>query len=338
MHYKDDAKPPKKPTGLVPAAGRGVTGWDGGAMPAIVTTAGKSAAFAYAEFFGAEIGNAHTQRAYRYAVDTFLTWCEENGYPLREISPPVYGTYLRQLPGSKPTQKLHLSAIRHFFDRLVVRHAIVLNPAASVRGPKYSTTEGKTPALSVEQARRLLSSFDTTSAVGLRDRALIATLIYTAARAGPGAKLRLRDLYSDGTQVFLRFDEKGGKALEIPVRHDLQTYLEQYAEAAGLAGSRAQDSPLFRTTVRKTKILTSQAMTGNDIFRMVKRKLRQGGLPAQKLSCHSFRATTITDLLEPGVPLEDVQYLAGHSDPRTTRLYDRRKKKVTRNIVERISV
>jgi hypothetical protein len=38
------------------------------------------------------------------------------------------------------------------------------------------------------------------------------------------------------------------------------------------------------------------------------------------------------------VPLEDVQYLAGHADPRTTRLYDRRKKQVTRNIVERISI
>jgi site-specific recombinase XerD len=47
---------------------------------------------------------------------------------------------------------------------------------------------------------------------------------------------------------------------------------------------------------------------------------------------------TVTDLLEQNVPLEDVQHLAGHSDPRTTRLYDRRRKKVTRNIVERISI
>jgi site-specific recombinase XerD len=47
---------------------------------------------------------------------------------------------------------------------------------------------------------------------------------------------------------------------------------------------------------------------------------------------------TITDLLEQGVPLEDVQHLAGHADLRTTRLYDRRKRRVTRNIVERISV
>jgi len=70
---------------------------------------------------------------------------------------------------------------------------------------------------------------------------------------------------------------------------------------------------------------------------MMKRRLKDAGLP-ETLSPHSFRVTTITDLLEQGVPLEDVQRLAGHSDPRTTRLYDRRDRKITRNIVERISI
>jgi len=70
---------------------------------------------------------------------------------------------------------------------------------------------------------------------------------------------------------------------------------------------------------------------------MVKRRLKDASLPA-RLSPHSFRATTITDLLEQRVPLEDVQRLAGHADPCTTRLYDRRQKKITRNIVERISI
>ena len=65
--------------------------------------------------------------------------------------------------------------------------------------------------------------------------------------------------------------------------------------------------------------------------------MKDCGLP-DRLSPHSFRVTTITDLLNQGVPLEDVQHLAGHSDARTTRLYDRRQKKVTRNVVERISV
>ena len=74
-----------------------------------------------------------------------------------------------------------------------------------------------------------------------------------------------------------------------------------------------------------------------DVCRMVKRRLEDAGLPGV-LSPHSFRVTTITDLLEQGLPLEDVQRLAGHADPRTTRLYDRRQKKITRNIVERISI
>jgi integrase len=114
-------------------------------------------------------------------------------------------------------------------------------------------------------------------------------------------------------------------------------YIEEYVTAAGIEKD-AEDTPLFRSTVRKTKVLTTNMVTANDIHRMVKRRLQDAELPSRYLSCHSFRATAITDLLTQGVPLEDVQYLAGHSDPRTTRLYDRRQRQVTRNIVERISM
>jgi integrase/recombinase XerD len=70
---------------------------------------------------------------------------------------------------------------------------------------------------------------------------------------------------------------------------------------------------------------------------MMKRRLKDFALPLL-YSPHSFRVTTLTDLFEQGVHSEDVQHLAGHSDPRTTRLYDRRERKIKRNIVERISV
>lgn len=71
---------------------------------------------------------------------------------------------------------------------------------------------------------------------------------------------------------------------------------------------------------------------------MVQRRLKEdAGVPTM-LSPHSFRVTTIIDLLEQGIPFDDVQRLAGHSDPRTTRLYDRRRNRITRNIVERISI
>jgi site-specific recombinase XerD len=241
-----------------------------------------------------------------------------------------------EFPGALPTKKQHLAALRHFFDQLVTRHAVILNPAACVRSERYQVVEGKTPEITVAQARLLLRSIDTGHVVGLRDRVIIGILIYTAARVGAVAKLRVCDYFDAGDQFCLRFDEKGGKSREIPVRHDLQQFLSNYIAAVGTI-SVALDSPLFRTAVRRTKRLTEHAMTAGDMGRMIKRRMRDAGLPT-RLSPHSFRVATITDLLSQGVPLEDVQHLAGHADPRTTRLYDRRQKRVTRNIVERISI
>ncbi len=120
------------------------------------------------------------------------------------------------------------------------------------------------------------------------------------------------------------------------VRHDLQGFILDYLDAAGIR-DEAKERPIFRTVIRKTKQFTGNAMTAGDMTRMLKRRLKAAALPLH-LSPHSFRVTTITNLLEQGVGLEEVQRLAGHADPRTTRLYDRRDKKITRNIVERISI
>ena len=213
---------------------------------------------------------------------------------------------------------------------------MVLNPAASVRGERYQVIEGKTPEITIEQARRLLSCIDVTHVVGLRDRAIIATLIYTAARIGAVAGLRRADFFDAGDQYCLRFLDKGGKSREIPVRHDLQGFLFDYLDAASLRAA-PDDSPMFRSVVSRTRMLTANGMTAGDMGRMVNRRMRDAELPSQ-LSPHSLRVATITDLLNQGVPLADVQHLAGHADPRTTRLYDRRQRRITRNIVERISV
>ncbi len=182
------------------------------------------------------------------------------------------------------------------------------------------------------QDQGLLDSIDTSHVVGLRDRAIIGIMVYTLVRDGAVAKLKRRHFYFSGDQWLLRFLEKGGKSREIPVRSNLQPYLEEYIEAAGL-GDAPKNSPLFRTAIRKEKRLTQTALTTNDVYRMLKRRMRDAGLPPN-LSGHSFRVAGITDLLNQGVPIEDVQHLAGHADPRTTRLYDRRQRRVTRNIVE----
>lgn len=305
-------------------------------LPVLVERAGSAAQFAWEEFIYGKIRNPHTRAAYERAIRRFLDHCHGLSTPLPSISPRDVGTYLDGLDYAPATKKLHLSAIRHFFDTLVTRHVTMLNPAHSVRGDRLQVMEGKTPEITIPQARRLMQSLDSSHAVGLRDRAIIAIMIYTAARVGAVASLRRGDLYDVGDQYCLRFAEKGGKSREIPVRHDLQQFVRAYLSAGEMEYAN-KSNPLFRTTIGKTKKLTHNGMTAGDITRMVKRRMRDACLPA-RLSPHSFRVATITDLLSQGVPLEDVQNLAGHADPRTTRLYDRRNRKVTRNIVERISV
>jgi integrase/recombinase XerD len=330
--------PSVSPAGLVPAAQKPLCSLPS-QFPEILRRAGKAAVFAAEEFFYGRIRNEHTRAAYLIAVRRFLAWAEVRGLELVRIAPRDVGQYLdwlRKENTSVATRKQHLAAIRHFFDGLVTRHAVILNPALSVRGERYQVVEGKTPEITVKDARTLLSSMDTETVVGLRDRAIIAILIYTASRAGAVAKLKRGSFYHAGEQWMLHFEEKGGKSREIPVRHDLEQMLSEYMDAAGIRDAD-EDTPLFRTAYRRTGQLTNHGMYVVDMCRMVKRRLKGAGLPA-RLSPHSFRVTTITDLLEQGVPLEDVQRLAGHADPRTTRLYDRRQKKITRNIVERISI
>lgn len=305
-------------------------------VPAVLERAGRNALFAADEFFAARISNPHTRRAYRRVVSRFLAWCEEEHLELHRVSPGLAGRFIDELPGDSATKNQALAALRHFFDTLVTRHAAPLNPFQSVRGRKHDTSDGKTPGLSIQQARNLLHSIDTSHVVGLRDRAVLGTLAYTGARIGAVALLRRGDLEDQGTQRVLRFREKRGKQREVPVRHDLDRWLGEYLEAAGISEA-PKESPLFRSALGKQRRLSPRPLSANSMGLMLKRRLKDAGLPPI-FSPHSFRVLVVTDLLSQDVPLEDVQYLAGHANPRTTQIYDRRRRRVTRNIVERISV
>ena len=305
-------------------------------FPAILTDAGNAASFAAEEFFEAKLSNDHTRRAYMRYISLFLERCERGGRTLREITPGDAARFIGDLAPSVSTQKLALAALRRFFDLLVTRHVVLLNPFASVRGPRQPAAGGRTPEITVPQARQLLDSIDTSHLVGLRDRAVIATLTYTGARVGALCSLRLQDLRDYGDNRTLCFTEKGGKRRELPVRIDLDGWIASYL-AAGSLEEDPKDSPLFRPVTPDRSRLLPHSMHPQLVRDLLKRRLRDAGLPTI-FSPHSFRVMVVTDLLTQDVPIEDVQYLAGHSQPSTTQIYDRRGKTITRNIVERISV
>ena len=247
--------------------------------PAMVERAGSAAKFAWEEFVYGRLRNAGTRRAYLHAVRRFLDWCSVQQIDLVHVAPAHVGRYMDQQTHYQPaTKKLHLSGLRHFFDQLVLRHVIVLNPTLSVRGERLSVEDGKTPEIPVKLARRLLDGIDCSTVVGLRDRAVIGIMIYTAVRVSAVAKLRRGDFYDTGEQYFFRMTEKRSKFRELPVRHDLCGYVLKYIKAGRLEYSDKQ-SPLFRTTVRRTKRLTQNPMTANDMSRMVKRRLADAEMP-----------------------------------------------------------
>ena len=140
---------------------------------------------------------------------------------------------------------------------LVARHAAVLNPFRLVRGMRHPFGEGRTPEATVAQARQLLASIKTDRVFGLRDRAVLGTLIYTGARVGAISRLRMQDLRDNGNHRSLQFSEKGGKSREIPVRHDLDEWIAGLPRRgrpdgcapvlAALSGGRATLQPAHRS-------------------------------------------------------------------------------------------
>ncbi len=219
------------------------------------------------EFFTANIRNPHTRKAYATAVRGFAAWTDTIGIAhLRYIKPLHVAAYIEQLQSrlAAPSVKLQLAAIRMLFDWLVVGQIVPTNPASVVRGPKHSLKKGKTPALTAEEARDLLDSIATRSPVGLRDRALIALMIYTFARVGAVLKMRLEDVFTQGRHTWVRLHEKGGKHHQMPCHHKLESYLQQYIEALEAGSPLDSKAWTFPTAAGRSGRLSNRQKVRHD--------------------------------------------------------------------------
>ena len=320
-------------TGVRPSIGQGT----GLTLPALFAPDAATAKRVL-EFFTANIRNPNTRKAYARAAGDFAIWCEAKGLDhLRDVQPVHVAAYIEELQQriAAPSVKLQLAAIRMLFDWLVIGQIVPTNPASVVRGPKHVVKKGKTPVLSAEEARALLDTIDTSKLVGLRDRALVALLVYTFARVGAAVKMRGQDIYTQGRRTWVRLHEKGGKRHEMPCHHKLEAFLEEYIAAAGIAND--PKGWLFRTTEGQSGILTDRPMDQTAVYRMIRRCASDAGIQT-KIGCHTFRATGITEYLRNGGKLEVAQQMANHESARTTGLYDRRDDQVSLDEVERILI
>ena len=290
------------------------------------------------EFFTVHIRNPNTRRAYLIAVWRFADWCGHHGIPLAMVEPMVVAAYIEEITGKlAPTSvKQHLSAIRMLFDRLVVGQVLPFSPASSVRGSKHVVKKGKTPVLSAEEAKEFLDGIDLSTLAGLRDRALIGVLVFSFARITAAMSMRVADYYTQGRRSFFRLHEKGGRYNVVSAHNSAQEYVEAYLEMAELVDDRK--GPLFRAfAVGRQDRLEDRAMSRATALRMIKRRARQAGLPAE-ICAHSFRGTGNTEYLRNGGDLEVAARIAGHESTRTTQLYNRVQEEISLDEIERVHI
>ena len=320
-------------------------------QPAPFFTPTLKAAKRVLEFFTGQINNDHTRRAYMNATRRFAAWCTgKNIDELASVQPFHVAAFIKDLQTevSPPTVKQHLAALRMLFDWLVTGHVIDVNPAHAVRGPKYVVKKGKTPVLTADEARTLLDSIPIVKAadddgesvagpdlVGLRDRALIGLMAYSFARVGAVLQMKVGDYFVQGRRRWVRLHEKGGKEHDVPCHHNLDHFLDEYIAAAGIATDA--NGYLFRTTIRKSGVLTENPMYQQDAYRMIQRRAKAAGIET-KIGNHTFRATGITAYLKNSGKLEVAQHIANHESPRTTKLYDRRQDEISLDEIERIAI
>jgi integrase/recombinase XerD len=220
------------------------------------------------------------------------------------------------------TVRRRLAALSSLFKHLVRHNHVEKNPVSEVDRPAINREEGTTLAFSKDQARRLLDIPDETTLEGLRDRAILAVGLQIGLRRAEIAALKVGDLHQNRGYDSLRIVRKGGRRDALAIHPKTAQRIRAYLDIASHGGDL--DGPLFRPlSLNRKRQETRRAMHPDAIDRVLRKHAGALGLN-RGYPAHSMRATFITTALENGCSLDNVQRAAGHREPGTTKLYDRR--------------
>ncbi len=265
--------------------------------------------------------SVHTRAAYERDLKDWIGWCQSRGvHPLRARVMNVDEWLAAQRDDGAARRSIarRLSAVGSWYAYLIVNTAgdpeplITHNPAVTNARPKVDRDTSPTVGLDRAEADRLITAAD---ADGLRSSAVIRLMLTNAVRCGVICTAQVTDLSHDRGHRVLTTTVKGGKLKRDPLPPPTARAVEAYLESRG----NPDGGPLFATR-------TGAPLAEPYLFRLVRRLARKAAIPAAgHLSPHSLRHTAITEALDATHDLRKAQDLAGHADPRTTRLYDLRR-------------
>ena len=263
----------------------------------------------------AEAGlSRQTLASYRRDLEGFARWRDGAGDGIAGADQAVLFDYLgwRTRDGYSPRSNARLlSAMRAFFAHALRRGLRQDDPTALLEPPKLPRSLPK--ALPESQVDALLAAPETTTATGLRDRAMLELMYACGLRVSelvgmPATAVNLR-------QGVLRVSGKGGRERLVPLGEEARHWLERYLGEArpALAGKRAL-APLFLNA-------SGEAPTRQQFWALVKRLAVVAGIDPARISPHGLRHSFATHLLNHGADLRALQMLLGHSSLSTTQIY-----------------
>lgn len=255
-----------------------------------------------------------TLAAYRRDLTAFGHWLErERNQALNAAASGDVEAWLawRFARHARPRSAArYTSTLKRFYRYLLRENLIAADPTLNLDSPKLPRALPKT--LTEADVERLLDSADTSTSLGLRDRAMLETLYATGLRVSELVGLTLTAVnLNDGV---LRVTGKGNKDRLVPLGEEAVQWLRRYLEEA---------RPLLLANKLCDQVFVTargSGMTRQAFWYLIKRRARTAGI-SRPLSPHTLRHAFATHLLNHGADLRVVQMLLGHSDISTTQIY-----------------
>jgi integrase/recombinase XerD len=258
----------------------------------------------------------------RWSIADFIRWAELRGlrHPM-EVTRPILESYQRYLyyyrkgngqPLTFRTQHSRLTPVRRWFRWLVRNNHILHNPASDLDLPRMEKRLPRT-IFSAEEVERVLLLPDIATPVGLRDRAMLETFYSTGIRRKELTRLKLYDVDRERATLTIR-QGKGKKDRMIPIGERALAWVEKYLrEARPQLAVEPDDATLFLTQY-------GEPFHPDALSNLTRDYIAQASL-GKSGSCHTFRHTMATLMLEGGADIRYIQQMLGHADLSTTEIY-----------------
>lgn len=255
-------------------------------------------------------------------LSKFVDWCNQRGILRpREVTRNILEHYQAQLSRSrKETGESYsaaylgaiISMIRAFFKWLARNNHILHNPASELELPR-KVKHIPHDILSTAEVEAVMMQVDLGSLLGLRDRAMLEVLYSTGMRRFELCRLECKDVFMDRGLVLIR-EGKGRKDRMIPIGERALAWVEKYKNDLRPVLLVKEDEKTLFLSCRGNRLAP-----GN-LSRLVSNYIRDAGI-GKEGSCHIFRHTMATLMLENGADIRYIQQILGHSNLDTTQIY-----------------